>query len=135
MSTYEDMIYEIVRLRMALIANNMAGGCCPYALYPLENKGKQDVCGTVPCRTCHHKWRIQKEREVWEETMEQFEKDQKWAFVEKEGKVYVKDMDTVIEDEKIIGWSRDIRTACNKARKHARQGYCLEYVKREHLTA
>lgn len=67
--------------------------------------------------------------------MEQFEKDQKWAFVEKEGKVYVKDMESVTEDEKIIGWSSNIRTACNKARKHARQGYHLEYIKREHLTA
>lgn len=135
MSTYEDMIDKIVKMRLALMADNMQGGCCPHAVYPLKGKAKQDVCGD-DCLACYREWRKQKVQEVWEEVreemFEQFDKkkEKKWAFVEKDNKVYVKDMDTVIEEEKIIGWSKDIRTACNKARKHANQGLHLEYIKR-----
>lgn len=73
MSKYENMVKEIVRLKMALISNALEGGCCPYAVFPLETKTKQDACGDTPCRTCHQEWRAEKEREVWQETIEQFE--------------------------------------------------------------
>ena len=75
MSTYENMVKEIVRLKLALISNYLEGGCCPYAVFPLETKTKQDACETIPCRECHQEWRTEKEHEIWEETIEQFENE------------------------------------------------------------
>ena len=70
MSTYEDMIDKIVRMRLALMADNMQGGCCPHAVYPLKDRTKQDVCGD-DCRTCCQEWRKQKVQEVLEEVREE----------------------------------------------------------------
>lgn len=70
MSTYENMINEIVRLRMALIVESMVGGCCPYAMYPLKEKTK--ICGTTSCRDCRQEWRKAKVQEVLEEVREEF---------------------------------------------------------------
>lgn len=50
-----EMAKDIINLELRYLRNNIGGGNCPFAVYPLQTKLNID-CTTMDCRNCNAIW-------------------------------------------------------------------------------